>query len=182
MTHNIRRFYGLDNGYPFDWWVSPAAAVAAVLRRPDTDWIYDPDLLELADNGTTVRHCELGMLFHHEFPRAHGHHGPIVPNFRDSIDSPKSRTRFLLDRLLARDQPGQRLLFLRSPSLDDPDIGGTELDLALADVFRAADWAYCHLPAVGEGPPHGWQGDPVIWDSVLDRLNVVSRSEPGSDY
>jgi hypothetical protein len=169
LAHNLRRYFAVDEAFPFDWWVTPATAVVGVLQRPDPDWLYDPEYLKLVDNGNSVEHSELGILYHHEFPRDPD--GLVVINFLELIAEPKARAAYLLNRLLSADHSDARILFLRAflPGEDCAPIRA-----CLSERFRRATWTLATIPHILEGPPHGWQGNPAVWDAALERS--VSQS------
>jgi hypothetical protein len=173
-AYNLRRHFDFGGAFPFDWWITPLAAVEAVLRRPDPDWLYDPALLELTEKETSVRHRETDILLHHEFPRHWLEPAqPVRPDFRETISGPKKRTAALLAKLLQLNSPTERLLFVRER------IPGETGSLAniLEEVFNRAKWALIELDQI-RGPD--WQGDLDQWDEFLSGLGV-SFSRPAGE-
>lgn len=172
-THAIRRFFNHGEGYPFDWWITPFQGLIAVLERPDVDWLYDPAMLSLTDKRASVKHAPTSILFHHEFEREDGGGGPVLQSFLDQLETPRARTGKLLAKLLALDEPGNRVLFVREVGQHEP------LTRALAKRFSRADWDLNVIPLTDPGPDfkakhagNQWQGDPDVWDRALAKLDV----------
>jgi hypothetical protein len=167
-AYNLRRHYDFGGAFPFDWWVTPVAGVRGLLRRPDPDWLYDPALIEIVENGATVRHRELGILLHHEFPRRWGEPGiPVRSDFREKIARPKERTAFLLSKLLKLNQTIEHILFVRERVLGDKDSPAD----ALSEVFDRASWTLVEWDQLAR-PNRDWRGDPDEWDALLSGLGV----------
>lgn len=164
---NLRRHFDFDTAYPFDWWYTPEPGLAAFLRDPDIDRLYDPFELERIETPPTVRHRTLGIYLHHEFPRRWDQpEEPVVEGFLDHLDAPRKRTRYLLDRWRRLDAPRERLLLVRE------DLAGPDIEAALQATLRHADWCLVSVAGPPMEPAHGWRRDPASWDAVLDALGV----------
>ena len=79
VAHNLRRFFDFGEAFPFDWWITPFDGLIKFLANPDPDWLYDPAELDLTANKGSVRHSDLGIRLHHEFPRDRVEAQPINP-------------------------------------------------------------------------------------------------------
>jgi hypothetical protein len=144
-TWNLRRHFGFGNGFPFDWWITPLPALLSLLQKFDIAYLYAPELLEAvsSEDGSisSIRHRELGIFFHHEFPRAWKTPGtPVLPNWRDHLQIPISRTVALRDRFLAL---RGRILFVRNMAITDesPD----PIYPLLNALFHAKPYGYSSL-------------------------------------
>lgn len=180
VAHNLRRHFNFKSAYPFDWWVTPQKAVTGLLARPDIDYLYDPALLTVPESRATVTHAELGLLFHHEFPRdwkTPG--GPISQDYLDHIEAPKARTRYLLDKFLKLDRVDARVLFVRMLQAgEDP----TAVRDALASRFGRATWAFAAIAPIRSDPSFGWQGDAEAWNRVLSDIDISSEESVGAPF
>ena len=177
-SHNLRRYFNYGEGFPFDWWITPFEGLLQVLERPDVDWLYDPSLMRLTDARRSVRHTPSGILFHHEFareqgaPRELGESPPVREDFLEHLATPRARTAHLLRKFLALNESGNRILFIRETGERD------KLEPVLAKRFSRADWTLETLAKVCSPdfkPADGkqkWQGDPVLWDRILMKLNA----------
>lgn len=176
-THHVRRFFNFGEGYPFDWWITPFGGLLQVLARPDVDWLYDPALIVLTEGRRSVMHMPTGILFHHEFPREpvdaqRGGVAPVRDDFLQHLAKPRARTAQLIQKLLALDTPGVRILFVREKGWH------ARLAPILAERFTRADWTLKMIPPVHApdftpaDPAQKWQGDPGAWDVALSKLDV----------
>src|SRR5437868_103724 len=136
VAHNLRRFFDFGEAFPFDWWITPFDGLIKFLAHPDPDWLYDPAKLDLTANKGSVRHSDLGIRLHHEFPRDRVEGQPINPNFRDAIAMPKARTTRLIKKLLALDTEGENLVFVRERERPDPV---DDLMPVLAALYQKAE-------------------------------------------
>lgn len=168
-AYNLRRFYNIGEAYPFDWWVCEAQQTVAFLRDPDLGRLYNPELLELTEGRSSVRHKEYGILLHHEFPKEWVDGAArVVRDWQEHINAPLQRSTKLLNRFMAMNAPGRRIAFIINGKNSD------ELGAALANLFPNADWTLVHLDYIrvaDEGEP--WKGDQSAWDQVLEGLGLI---------
>ncbi len=88
-THRLRRFFGFDTAFPFDWWITPLDGAVRFLRDWDLERLYDPARLRDVrrwGRSRYVEHADYRIRLQHEFPmdearqrvlpgwRAHAHH------------------------------------------------------------------------------------------------------------
>jgi hypothetical protein len=166
-AYNIRRYFNIRSAFPFDWWVTPEPGLIGVLRNPDVNFLYDPGELSLTESSTSVRHKTLGIIFHHEFPRDWGHASqPVRADFRDHVETPRERTRYLLNKLYALNRSDQRIVFIverhTSPLLFD----------VLSAIFDRALWALASIDSIVDDSAFGWKQNPAMWDGELAKLGV----------
>jgi len=168
-AHNIHRYFNAQAIFPFDWWISPAWAVAGVLRsRFDLDFLYDPALLELTPDRQSVWHKTLGIFFVHEFPRIETEPArPVVPNYVEYVATPRSRTAYLAQKLFALNRPGERILFVRGEDQD------ASLQPILDELFPQAEWTLAEVAGIPPCNDDDWRGDPAEWDAQLGALGVT---------
>jgi hypothetical protein len=166
-SYNLRRYFNFSSAFPFDWWISPEVGVADVLRNLDVEKIYDPDRIEITPAGQSVRHKDFGILLHHEFPRHSEIEGHTVKeNFRDFIAGPKQRTQHLFAKLADLNREGERIAFVRE------QIASDEIEAALLERFDLAQWCLISIDKVTEESVHGWKCNPILWDALLEKLNI----------
>jgi hypothetical protein len=178
-TWNLRRHFGFGNGFPFDWWITPLPALLTLLQKFDIAYLYAPELLEAvsSEDGSisSIRHRELGIFFHHEFPRAWRTPGtPVLPNWRDHLQIPISRTVALRDRFLAL---RGRILFVRNMAITDesPDPIYPLLNalfpretIRLLVINTTGEVVHTELPTLtfsDDGPE--WRGNVRAWRVAL---------------
>lgn len=162
VAYNLRRHFGFETAYPFDWWVTPARSVAALLERPDMGWLFDPSRLKPTEGHDSIRHTELGISLHHDFPRQLGVSGtPVVENYVDFLDDAKSKATLLFARLFDLNRRGQRIVFVRE-WLGDED--RSDLMPEIERSFPSADWS---LLATNPIRGQSWHGDAAGWDAML---------------
>ena len=75
IAFNLRRHFGIERAYPFDWWFTPLDAVASVLAsRFAVD--IDRDNLQAVGGGRSILNRKYRILHHHDFPRLPGSRCP----------------------------------------------------------------------------------------------------------
>lgn len=209
VTHQVRRYFGIGIAYPFDWWMSPLPGLARYLANPDPERIYSPDRLEeVRSDGRVVaiRSIEFGIELFHEFPRTRivvdGAEVLVVaPDWSDHIAAAREKHLARLQRLLATNRPGNRLLFVRHKY--DANVAGPAPADAIGELHAAlqAQWPrarvellLANVPVRGRlprgvrsmaledlpGPPGDeWQGDGAQWRSAFSALRLRLDGDAG---
>lgn len=95
LTHNLRRVFGLEEAYPFDWWITPLPALAPLIEN-GFDFAIEDDNLALTNNGMSVLNRRWRILHHHDFPRRDGR---IRDDWRDVIPETARKYEALARRL-----------------------------------------------------------------------------------
>jgi hypothetical protein len=141
VSHQARAYFGSKIAYPFDWWLTPIDGLTSYLADPDPDRIYGEGALdELVIDGhvASIVAPEFGFRLYHEFPR-HDVGLPetvVAAGWRDHVRKQRAQHARRLDRMLALDRPGRRILFVR----DRLDLGerndGTEAE-SVAKLWSA---------------------------------------------
>jgi hypothetical protein len=137
VSAQVRDHFRSTIAYPFDWWLTPIDSLNSYLSNPDPDRVYGAGALdEVVENGhvTSVVAPEFGFLLYHEFPR-HDVGLPtsvVAPGWRDHVPRARAQHVRRLDRLLALDRPGRRILFVR----DRLDVDGKGTDGAAESVAK----------------------------------------------
>ncbi len=116
LSHNLRRTFGITRAQPFDWWMTPLAALAAFLKDPSIERLYAPELLRPApppggEGVMTIENVHYDIQLFHDFPREPKSLS-VVDDWREHLPAARDRTRYLLDRMLGLPQ-GERVLFVR---------------------------------------------------------------------
>jgi hypothetical protein len=196
LAYNLRRAFGFTRAYPFDWWVTPLPALLAFLDDPSVERLYDPALLEpvMTPKGVwAIRNAHYDIELHHEFPR--GEDGMVLADWPDHIDGPRSRTAFLLQRLLAL-PPGSRLLFVRHTKRQEGRALGEAFsglvgqlrerlearfpgcELLLIDPPRPIVAAGVGALRVGDASKSPWFGQPELWSEALQKAGLAWNGPP----
>lgn len=162
-AHNIRRYFGNDRAFPFDWWISGPRAVETLIGNGLTGALRPENLVVIRQAATdAVYDRALTIAYQHEFPRDEA--GFVVKNFVDYIPKRQQRFRALADRMdaiCARN----RVLFVRQ------EHAPTERAYALG---QAAEWLQLFRAAWPEGA-----ADLLL----LDATDAASlRTEHGTAY
>ncbi len=211
VTHQVRRFSGIGIAYPFDWWLSPISGLARYLADPDPERIYAPSRLEeVLEDGRlkAIRSVEFGIELFHEFPRVRvpvdgAEVSVVAPDWEAHIGSAKEKHSARLQRLLATDQPGNRILFVRhryDANLQGPAPGA---DIHAMHSALQAQWprAQIELLLVNvpsdsrlptgvrsvsiedvPGPPgHEWQGSSAPWQAAFEAQRIQLRADANAD-
>lgn len=189
ITHHLRRFFGFDTAYPFDWWATSLTTITTLLHDPRLDLIFDPGRLELVIRGgrpATVRNTFYDIYFRHEFA-AVGEE--VAPGFRGGAAAALERQRNLFHRFSGLNAAGKRLLFVRSFVAQDEHVNRREVDdfiAAVREKFHEARVTLVFInPIKGgdygpeipvlrflESAGSGWRGDAAQWDKHLATLGV----------
>ena len=167
VAYNLRRYFDFDMAFPFDWWVTPPSGLCKLIQKPDPDYLYNPIMLEVTDDKSSVIHKELKIQLHHEFPREWKSAGmPVRDDWMDYVEKPKARTTALLRRLLALNRPDCRLAFVTH--------GSMELSLieALEGLFHDAQWTLLSFNGLDQ-PRTDWRNDPDVWDRALQVSGLI---------
>ncbi|WP_337271402.1 hypothetical protein [Oryzifoliimicrobium ureilyticus] len=171
-AYNLRKYFGFETAYPFDWWITPESGLLQFLGTLDLEELYNPELLFRLPDGSSVQHNPTGILLHHEFPRDLGKvEHPVIENFIDYIEQPRSRSEYLLERFKSLNDPGRRVLFFR-----EGEARSAKLTAELERLFPLAEWCLCSLPLIPEDPVNGWKTDFGLWKANLDSVGVQLQS------
>jgi hypothetical protein len=79
---NLRSYFGVERAFPFDWWITPARSMLAMLEPGFRFHVAPDDLLitpPAADGGNSVYNRRLHLLHHHDFPRRDNRVEGIAP-------------------------------------------------------------------------------------------------------
>ncbi|HEX4096497.1 MAG TPA: hypothetical protein VHX64_07195 [Caulobacteraceae bacterium] len=194
-TQRLREHFGFKTAFPFDWWITPAASGANVLRDWDVERLYEPAQLKPIHRwGRTlyIEHIGYGLRFQHEFPmdlkRQH-----VLPGWHSHIAQAKSRTAHLMQKLDLLDRPDRKVLWVRElmPGEEVMPAALAALRLAAHDRAPRAQSSFLLISASGAEAP-GWQalkiddpvrepwaGTPAIWDAALGSLGYGFERRPG---
>jgi hypothetical protein len=73
-TWNIRKYFKIQKAYPFDWWITPAKSLLAMIEPEFEFQVFMSDLHITVpkDNSNTVYNSRLNILHHHDFDRMNG--------------------------------------------------------------------------------------------------------------
>ncbi|WP_426958311.1 DUF1796 family putative cysteine peptidase [Muricoccus radiodurans] len=182
LTHNLRRHFGGDDKFPFDWFILTLSGLLRCLEvGMDPKPIYDPALLEpvLDAKGRlhSVRNTRFGILHHHDFPRTKD--DLMGPEWRDHVPQAAARFGHLANRLRAAAMAGPVLFVRERHSEDDPNALGTLVEALRGLVpsgevrLLAVNYNPARVPTgietitVTEPEKVGWRGHPEAWDAAL---------------
>jgi len=200
LTYNLRRTFGFERAYPFDWWVTPLPALVAFLHDPSVERLYDPARLEPVIHKTgifAIRNADYDIELQHEFPRTPK--GVVEPDWREHIPKARARTDFLLRRMLAL-PAGSRLLFVRSTKKSEgralgerftPLVGevrsaldarfrGSSTELLLIDPPQWIKAPGVTMLSVGDKKGRDWRGDPDLWTQRLRGAGLAWAASPSA--
>lgn len=119
VTHQLRRFFAIGVAYPFDWWIATLPGITQYLANPDPERVYGHlEEMQVEGRVAAIRSSEFGFQLFHEFPRTRvamdGREvSVVVPVWRDHVQAARNKHVARLQRLLALDQRGNRILFVR---------------------------------------------------------------------
>lgn len=211
VTYQARTYFGSTTAFPFDWWLTPMAGLTQYLADPDPDRLYSRHALaELVVDGqiSTVVAPEFGFQLFHEFPRQDvGLPTRVVaPHWREHIVEAHARHSQRLQRLLALDRPGNRLLFVRDRLHLDDGCGTEPPRDSVARLWRtlADRWSQAEIQlllinsrarqalvlprraAVRQvefedlpgTPPEAWRGDSTAWSRAFAAAGYAQREQP----
>jgi hypothetical protein len=194
-TQRLREHFGFKTAFPFDWWITPLAGGAAVLRDWDLGRLYDPaELREARRWGRTIyiEHRGYGVRLQHEFPmdlrREH-----VLPGWREHIGEARARTAHLMAKFDLLDRPDRKVLFVRELTPDEQrDPAGIEAlrQAALARTPRAESSFLLISPEgvkadgwislkVSDPVRTPWTGTPALWDAALATLGFRFERREG---
>jgi hypothetical protein len=199
VAYNLRRTFGFETAYPFDWWVTPLRGLSAFLHDPSVSRLYDPALLKpLAGEGgiRAIRNIHYGIRLDHDFPR--GPDGRVCDDWRDHLDRPRSRTEHLVRRFM--DLPaGSRALFVHASTEVEGQRASDDYEALILGVHQRLGRMFPQverslllidppvpLEATGvatlqinDASPE-WRGAPELWTERLLSLGVA-HADPRSD-
>ncbi|WBO60420.1 MULTISPECIES: DUF1796 family putative cysteine peptidase [unclassified Acidocella] len=132
-AHNIRRFFGVEESYPFDWWITPYEATIKLLNS-NFEGMLNPANLVIEDN-STVRCTTYGLLHHHDFER--DDNDLIKPDIDQQINHVYAKTYRRIQRLLDNTKD-KEVLFVRSNLWNEGVCAEGEELRARVDVFYDA--------------------------------------------
>jgi hypothetical protein len=109
IAFNLRKFFGVERAYPFDWWFTPLDAVAPVLLSRFALEI-DRSNLTLVGGGRSILNRKYRILHHHDFPRLPGSR-LIDPDWTSTIDACRAKFASLGRRFFDDLASARRALF-----------------------------------------------------------------------
>jgi hypothetical protein len=207
VSYQVRAYFGSTTAYPFDWWGTPIDGLTRYLSDPDPDRVYGAGALdELVVDGqvTSLVAPEFGFLLFHEFPRQDvGLPMRVVaPDWRAHVAELRARHARRLDRLLALDRRGHRILFVRDRLDVDGGSGAEVAAESVAKLWRALSnrWSRAEIelllvnvpcdPRIPQrcvrwvdfedvpgDPPEAWRGDSTRWARAFASWSKMSRTE-----
>lgn len=207
VTYQVRVYFGSTTAYPFDWWVTPIDGLTRYLSDPNPDRVYGAGALdELVVNGQAITLVapEFGFQLFHEFPRQDiGLPTRVVaPNWRAHVAEARTRHAQRLDRLLALDRRGHRILFVRDRLDVDGGSGTQTAAESVAKLWRALSnrWSRAEIELllinvpfdtrlpqrrvrrvnfkdVPGDPPEAWRGDSTRWAQAIASAGYPPQAE-----
>ncbi len=207
VSYQVRANFGSTTAYPFDWWGTPIDGLTRYLSDPDPDRVYGAGALdELVVDGqvTSLIAPEFGFLLYHEFPRRDvGLPMRVVaPDWRAHVAELRARHARRLDRLLALDRRGNRILFVRDRLDIDAGSGAEGAAESVAKLWGALSnrWSRAEIELlvvnvpcdrripqrgvwwvdfedVPEDGPEAWRGDSTRWAQAFASWREMSRTE-----
>jgi hypothetical protein len=168
ISHNIRRYFGVDSAYPFDWWVTPHHSLELFLLKPDVDYLFDVKFLRLINGGDSITNSEIGIMYHHDFHR--GEDNLICGDIEYQIENIKNKYRYLIERFLCLNNAGNNILFLRS-GFEPDEFSKERLVGLLAARFPSASFCL-HWVVQPDFGDFDWRGDPCAWDEKFENMNI----------
>jgi hypothetical protein len=109
LTHNLRRVYGLETAFPFDWWITPLTSLKPLVENGFDFDITDGNL-ERTEDRMSVINRRWKILHHHDFPRKDGQ---IRDDWREFIPETAQKYDALARRLdAALDQAASAVIFI----------------------------------------------------------------------
>ncbi|UTV56513.1 DUF1796 family putative cysteine peptidase [Burkholderia arboris] len=100
-AYQIRRHFGTDKAYPFDWWVTPTKALVELLESGFVD-IFREEHMKIVheDSGPAVMCNRYGLMHYHDFDEAkiNGVYSPYL--VRSKCAQNNSKFAYLISRLL----------------------------------------------------------------------------------
>lgn len=169
----------------FDWLVSPAGAVAEVLRNRFEE-VFERENLGIAKNGSVIDN-RYGIIFQHAFSRV----GGVVTEetIATEYDEQRSKTRYLVGKTLEAMQRGGVLYIVAAATraqLSDlaeaiAGIGGKDFHIVCVtggeqrlgfvergDLFST----YVMNKKIDKPAAAQWQGDDTEWAALLEQVPV----------
>jgi hypothetical protein len=89
IAFNLRKFFGFERAYPFDWWGTPLNAVAPVLASRFAVGI-NRDNLQAVGGRRSILNLKYRILHHHDFPRVPGNR-LIAPDWTNAIEACRAK-------------------------------------------------------------------------------------------
>jgi hypothetical protein len=209
VTYQVQSYFESTIAYPFDWWLTPIDGFLRYLSDPNPDRVYGAGALdELVVDGHVISIVapEFGFQLYHEFPREDVGLPTrmVAAGWRDQVAKQRAIHVRRLDRLLALDRPGRRILFVR----DRLDVEAQGTDAAaesvaklwslLSNRFRRAEvelllvnvpsavrtpqpgvrWA--DFEDVRDDTPEGWRGNSTGWAQAFASRETPAPRVAGS--
>jgi len=109
IAFNLRRFFGVERAYPFDWWFTPLDAVAPVLASRFALGI-NGDNLRAVGGRRSILNRKYRILHHHDFPRVSPNR-LIAPDWTDTIAACRAKYAALGRRFFDDLAQSRRALF-----------------------------------------------------------------------
>lgn len=211
VTHQVRTYFGIGIAFPFDWWISPLSGLTRYLADPDPERVYGPGCLEemrVDGRVAALRSVEFGIELFHEFPRTRvvvdGREVSMVAaDWPDHVAAARAKHAARLQRLLATNRAGNRILFVRHRcDAESARLASANEVAALQDALRALSPAaevellLINVPIQGRlprgvrtivfddppgPPPNEWQGDSARWRAAFAAQRLCLGADAHAD-
>jgi hypothetical protein len=186
VTYQLQRFFDFDFNFPFDWWITRPHGILRALD-PAVDPYEPSQLAEQRFRNGEIKQIvtsDKGIIFYHDFPRFSDQYDtPVIAEWRQHLETPRSRFLRRRQRLYSLDRPSNHLLFVRHGR--DASEQQKALMTGLKTRFTAARTSMLfinprHLssdPAAttiefDESGGWGWRGSRAEWDAALGSLGI----------
>src|ERR1700761_837418 len=100
-AYQIRRYFGVDKAYPFDWWVTPTVGLVELLESGFSDLFKEENMkIVLEKTGPAVTCAKYHLMHYHDFDEAKiaGQYSPYL--VRTQCAKNNSKFSYLITRLL----------------------------------------------------------------------------------
>jgi hypothetical protein len=141
VAYQVRSYFASATAHPFDWWLTPIQGLTSYLANPEPQRVFGDGALaalELDGRISTIVAPEFGFQLYHDFPRHDVGRPPraVVPDWRLHVAEARERHARRLERLLALNRRGNRLLFVRDRLDVEGGAGNASPTRALAQLAQ----------------------------------------------
>ncbi len=186
-SFQIRRIFGQETSWPFDWLITPYSALCSLIENDFQNFLKEDSLRGANDR---VHDTRLGIEFLHDFKDN--------LSFQEELQFVQEKYFRRIERFLNLMQKSAKILFVRNHQYLNQDIlreveSRTLLELLHKSYpsieshllvvnpfgvdFPEVQERYLSLVTIPQPEPFIWSGDNSAWDNVFDNFFLYADKE-----
>jgi hypothetical protein len=168
LAWNVRRYFGINKRYPFDWWITPSSALCKFFENPNPEFLFDYKNLRTINDGNSIINEKIGIHYHHDFLRLENY--KIDPNIESQLPKIIEKYTYIIDGFFSLNSSNNTICFMRTRGTP-----GDRLILLLEKRFHDANFTILNVDDSVFTMNPDWKGQPDKWDDYFNKKLIFQR-------